>query len=211
MKKLQLAAMVAGVVLLAGCGNKAAENQPVPSTENKQAEVNADTQAPENSVIASIKDAMSSGKTMKCTYTIKGKDGDMTSISYVDGKKYLSETTVAGKVMHSLFDETAMYTWTEGMKQGMKMDMTCAQDLAKNAPQGDQSAQAPDPSGEKTFDSATDVTCEPASNIDFSIPTDVTFADQCAMLKNVMKNIPSGANIPKGMPVNLPTDLPQAP
>jgi major membrane immunogen (membrane-anchored lipoprotein) len=210
MKKLKLAAMVAGVLLLAGCGcstQQAQNNQTVP--ENNQ---NAESQAPTNNqggVINSIKDAMGLGKPMKCTYAIKNPSGDLTTTSYVDGKKYMTTTTVAGNVMHTLFDETTMYTWTEGQKQGTKMDIACAQDLAKNVPQGT-STPAPDPTGEKTFDSATNVSCESASGVDFSVPTDITFADQCAALQNILKNIPSDANIPKNMP-NIPANVPQLP
>ena len=55
---------------------------------------------------------------------------------------------------------------------------------------------------EEFFENSTDVSCEPYSGADFSVPSDIVFTDQCEMLKNMLKNIPAGANIPKG--VNIP-------
>lgn len=194
MKTLKIAALAAGVLLLAGCGNKVAQNSTntgaekieTPKTEEKNAV---------NDVITSMKDAMLAGKTMKCDYTIKDADGkELTTTSYVNGKKYMTTMAIAGNVQHMIFDETAMYTWAEGQKQGTKMTLACTQDLAKNMPaKTDAAAPTPDPTGEKTFDSATNVSCKPDSSADFSVPTDVTFTDQCEMIKNSLKNIPTGA------------------
>ena len=169
-----------------------------------------------NDAITSIKDAMASGKTMKCVYTIKDPKGQngMTASTFVDGKKYRTDMAVAGSIQHMIFDSEAMYSWAEGQKTGMKMTTACSQELAKNVPktQADNSASTPDPTGEKTFDNATDVKCEAAGNVDFSVPTEVTFTDQCEMMKNVMKNVPSGVkvpNMPSGVPGNLPSSAPQ--
>jgi hypothetical protein len=94
----------------------------------------------------------------------------------------------------------------------MKMTTACSEELAAKAPksQNDNAPTPPTTDPEKTFDNALDVKCEPNSGGDFTIPSDITFTDQCEMMKNLQKNLPSGTNIPnmpKGMPTNIPTDM----
>lgn len=201
----KIAAVAAGMLVLAGCGGQSNQQQ-APSSQAPTAQAPAESTnqpATNNGIISSIKDAMGLGKVMKCTYQMANNNEQTEVATYVNGKQFLTTQTVAGKTNHALSDGTTMYTWTEGQNQGMKIDLTCAQDLAKSVPQGQ---AAPDPTGEKSFDQAANVSCEPASDVDFSVPQGVNFADQCAMLKNVMKNIPSAANMPK-----IPANIPQTP
>jgi len=212
MNKIKIAALAAGVLLLAGCGNKAARPATDSGADNAGA-TKTEEKGMLSEAITSIKDAMASGKAMKCSYTIKNKEGgDIVSTMYVDGKKYAGTTNVAGIVQHMIFDETAMYSWSEGQKTGMKMTTACSEELAAKAPksQNDNAPTPPTTDPEKTFDNALDVKCEPNSGGDFTIPSDITFTDQCEMMKNLQKNLPSGTNIPnmpKGMPTNIPTDM----
>lgn len=209
MKTLKIAAMAAGVLLLAGCGNKIAQNNSADTGANNAGETKTEEKGTLGEAITSIKDAMASGKAMKCSYTINNKEGgDIVSTMYVDGKKYAGTTNVAGTVQHMVFDETAMYSWAEGQKTGMKMTTACTQDLAKNLPKNtDDAAPAPDPTGEKTFDNALDVKCEPSTGGDFTVPSDIKFTDQCEMMKNLQKNIPNMTDLPKGVPTNLPAGV----
>ena len=189
MKTWKITAVVAGILLLAGCGSK-------PAVENNQIQ---DQKKSDGGIISSIADAIGSGKAMKCTYIINSGEGEkMTSVSYVKGEKYKSETEMRGDVQYVIFDGETMYSWNKNQRPGTKMEKSCTDELAKNAPQEDTS-QTPDASGEKTFENAADVECVPAGNIDFSIPTDITFSDQCEMIKNLMKNVPSVPNMP-GVP-----------
>lgn len=212
MKKLQIAAMAAGVLLLTGCGNKVVQNTAEQNSADNVSAPKTEEKSVASDMVTSMKDAMASGKMMKCDYAIKGADGqELTTTSYVNGKKYMTTMAVAGNIQHMIFDETAMYSWTEGQKQGTKMTMACTQELAKNLPKNTD-ATAPDPTGEKTFNSATNVSCSPANNVDFSLPTDVSFSDQCEMMKNLQKNLSNVTaipNMPKGVPTNLPTGVPQ--
>ena len=147
---------------------------------------------------------------MRCAYTMKGeKDGEISSTMFIDGKKYSGTTSVAGNVHHMIFDGETMYSWADGQKEGMKMTTACSAELAANAPksQNENSPEVTASNPEEIFDSATNVKCELAAAADFSVPSDVTFTDQCEMLKNVMRNIPAGANMPKGMPANIPTGI----
>lgn len=186
MKTWKIAAIAVGVLVLAGCGSKPT----VENNETQNQEINS------SGIISSIQDAITSGQAMKCTYaTIDENGGEFMATTYVEGKKYKSETETTETVQRAIFDGETMYSWSEKQKQGMKIDKNCAEELKKSAPQ-ESVTQIPDASGEKTFDSAVNAECAPAGKIDFSIPEDVTFVDQCKMLKDLMKNIPSVPNIP---------------
>lgn len=193
--------MATGILLLAGCENKPADKAGEVGAENKSG-VTTETKAEKGGVISSIKDAMGLGKAMKCAYKFKGGNGNIESIAYVDGKKYKAESTVMGKKQLVIFDETAMYSWAEGEKTGMKMEKTCMEEMNKNLPKGDTAGTPSAKTDEEFFNDATDVSCVPYSGADFSVPTDITFTDQCEFLRGMMKNIPAGANIPAG--VNIP-------
>lgn len=207
MKALKIALTTAGVLLAAGCGNKPADNSNEAVKDAAQSETGKQAQTETaNEMIKTIADAMASGKAMQCTYTIKDKNGEgMTATAYVDGEKYKTDTEMAGNVTHTLFDSEAMYTWTEGQTGGMKMTKACMEEMAKNAPGENENvpAPAPEPGQDETFQGATDVSCEEASGVDFSIPQNVTFSDQCEALKNLQSIIPSGVDMPDGIP-NMP-------
>ncbi len=155
-------------------------------------------------VIGSIKDAMGLGKKMKCAYS--GKDGGTTSTVFVDGQKFKFVSEMNGEKLYGLFDGETQYTWTAGaQKQGWKMTKSCMDELGTLSARETQSAgndTAPQ-DYQKSFDAAQNVRCEAAAGEDFSVPADIVFADQCAMLKNSMKSLqnikgqlPSGVNIP---------------
>jgi hypothetical protein len=215
MKTLKIAALAAGVLLLAGCGNKVAQNNSDNTGADNSGASKTEEKGAVGGVISSIKDAMASGKAMQCTYTIKNKEGgDIVSTMYVDGKKYAGTTNVAGTVQHMIFNEEAMYSWSEGQKTGMKMTTACSEELAAKAPksQNDNAPTPPATDSEKTFDNALNVKCEPNSGGDFTVPSDITFADQCEMLKGLQKNMPGGVNIPNmpaGAAGNVPSVMPQ--
>ena len=209
MKTLKITALAAGVLMLAGCGNKVAQKVTDNSADNSGGQ-KIEEKSPVSSVISSIADAMASGKTMQCTYTMADKNGgEITSTMFVDGKKYAGTTTVAGNVHHMVFDGDATYSWGEKQKTGMKMTKACSEELVTNAPKSQPDNASTTADAQKTFDNATNVKCEPSSGADFSIPTEVTFADQCEMLKNLQKNLPSGVNIPN-MPAGAPGSVPPA-
>lgn len=200
-KTLKIAALAAGVVVLAGCGGKNTDNTNQGGTGKNQEANQSASSADKGGVISSIKDAMGLGKTMRCTYRIKNKEGEMETVAYVDGKKYMTEMTIAGNAQKSIFNEDGMYSWSVSEKRGTKMSKACMDELAKGAPKSAPSADqdvpgAPDPTGEKAFDGATDVKCEDVSDVDFSIPTDVNFVDQCEMMKKMMDNVRNMPTVP---------------
>jgi len=202
MKKIfSLFAVVTAVLVFSGCANqKAAET---PAQKETPAEVKKET----GNVISSIKDAMGLGKKMKCTYSVGTGDSKFESTAFIDGKKYKSSSMIAGKLAYAYFDGEVMYSWMEDTKTGTKMTMACINDLKTSLPEN-QPANIPSvaKSPEEQFDNAVNANCVPAETADFSVPTDVTFTDQCEMMKKTldsMKNIKLPGN------VKMPTDLPK--
>lgn len=166
-----------------------------------------------NGVISSIKDAMGLGKKMSCTYT-NPADPSVSTTVFIDGQKIKTTTAVKGETLYGIFDGNTQYTWTAGAtKQGFKMNKSCTDELKNLAPQtpaGNAPTPAPTPvQDSQSFDNAQNVNCVAADDTDFSIPSDITFTDQCEMLRNSVKSLnqikqqlPAGAKLPAG--VNVP-------
>ncbi len=208
MKKF-MAITVAGllVFVLSGC------------TKNKQDAVDMDNLSKEDpaqkedsgvgSVISGFKDAISSGKKMKCTYTVQQNGDEFKSEAFVEGEKYKSTSTLNGKGMYAVFDGKATYTWSDDSKQGMKMDTACLEEMQSQVEdhQGEAVEEEMHYDGD-AFGGALDVKCERVSSIDFSVPTDVEFVDQCELMKNQQKqleelqqNLPQGFELPDGVDI----------
>jgi hypothetical protein len=157
-------------------------------------------------VIGSIKDAMGLGQKMKCTYSDKDGSG-VSSTVFVDGQKFKFTTEANGEKMYGVFDGDTQYMWTaDAKKQGWKMTKACTEELGKTAEkmtEGSSTSTATPQDFQESFDSAENVRCEPAGSEDFSIPADITFVDQCEMIRDSMKaleqmkgQLPEGFTIP---------------
>lgn len=206
MKKLLPIVLV--VVVLAGIGWYVSQKQGgSPASEQGEgiSRTSMPTPGEAPGVIGSIKDAMGLGKKMKCTYSDKGGSG-VSSTVFVDGQRFKFTTEANGTKMYGVFDGDTQYMWTAGAeKQGFKMTKACTDELAKMAGQtetGAASTTTPQ-DFQESFDSAQDVRCEAAGSEDFSIPADITFVDQCEMLRDSMKalegikgQLPAGVKIP---------------
>ena len=191
--------MVALTLLLSACGCSKAPGQQSSTTEKAPAVSPAEN----GGVISSIKDAMGLGKKMECTYKNNINGQEFTAVTQVDGKNFKSISEVNGKKIYTVMKDGSIYSWGEGIPMATKLDLACIQDLQKNIPQG-QPPIASDQDPQKSFDNATNVSCQPSEAVDVSVPSDIQFQDTCEMMKGVtekMKNIkiPTGANIP-----NLP-------
>lgn len=163
-------------------------------------------------VVATIKDAMSLGKKMQCTYALGMGDQNIQSTVMVDGERYQSTTVMANMTTYALFDGETQYTWTSGSKTGTKMTKACMDEMTtavKDMPTSNQETVLSKPEDIKAaFDMAKNVSCIPASGEALVVPTDVTFTDQCAMMKQSMEmmkqmqdKMPQGMTVP-GMPQN---------
>ena len=176
-----LSSLIMAMVLLSGCGKK---------DSSKEADKSSTKKESVSTVVSSIKDAMGLGKTMECTYKMPEEGKEFVSKTYVNGKKYKSQFTVNGKNTISLFDgEDSMYSWVEGEKTGTKFKISCLGEIKDVANNSNDNKNTPSiEAGEEAFDDATEVKCQPAEGVDFSLPNGVVFQDQCEMFKNLSKS-----------------------
>jgi len=199
--KWKIAVAGASILLLAGCGNQATnQNQNENQGTAQNQEQGREQEKNGNGIINSIKDAMSLGKTMRCTYKVGEGEHAVEAIVYVKGDKFAMEMNMEGQKQKTIYDENAMYSWVEGEKKGTKMARTCLDELNTNVSENDNEGEE-DYSAQmqKNFENALDVKCESITSADFSVPSGIDFEDQCEMMKNLMKNISgqNGINIPE--------------
>jgi hypothetical protein len=139
-------------------------------------------------MVSSIKDAMGLGTAMSCTYTMDSGGQTLESTVQVEGEKFRSESTIAGTKSYALSDGGTQYMWTSASNQGFKMSKECLEGMAAMAPKGTTDSKMPSMEDAKAaLDMAKNVKCSPASSADFTLPSDITFTDQCAMMKDSMK------------------------
>ncbi len=137
---------------------------------------------------SSIKDAMGLGTAMSCTYTMEQDGKTFESTVNVEGEKFQSVTTIGDITTYALSDGNDQYMWTSGSKQGFKMSKACLEDMKKMTPPSTGDKKTPSMDDAKAaLDAAKNVKCSPASDISLTVPTDITFTDQCAMMKDSMK------------------------
>ncbi|MEP7162711.1 MAG: hypothetical protein ABI747_03010 [Candidatus Moraniibacteriota bacterium] len=199
------------VVVLVGLffwWNGKKESTPETAQQGEQTSTPGSVVPKESGVVASIKDAMGLGKKMQCIYASDANGKSFQSTVMVDGQKFKSTSVVGDMTVYALFDGDMQYTWTSKDKNGFKMSKACLDELKTALPTTEtKDSTAPkveDP--EKSFDAAKNVSCTPSLGADFSVPTDVVFVDQCAMMKQSLEmmkqykdKLPAGMTIP-GVP-----------
>ncbi len=194
MKGLAIGVIV--VALLVGASfywskDDTAEEAPVMKTVNEEGM--PATEAPKDqTMIGSIKEAMSKGVALRCTYAVGEGEQAVQADVYVNGKSFKTTSSVNGVEMQALSDGKTQYMWMSGNKQGMKFDMACLEKLKGTLPSGSASQGMNPEDYQKTFDMAKNVSCEPAVAVDFSVPTTVTFTDQCALMEQMTQMMPKG-------------------
>lgn len=183
------------VILLIGGYLWFVKEAPKDAQEAKRA-VMESTPAPEaaedKTVIGSIKEAMGLGTALRCTYAVGEGAQAVSSEVYVSGGKFKTSSLVNGVQMEAVFDGKTQYMWMSGSKEGMKMEMACLEKLKGTLPSGSASQGMNPEDYQKTFDMAKNVSCEPALAVDFSVPTTVTFTDQCALMEQMTQMMPKG-------------------
>ncbi len=186
---------VLAAVMLSGCGaQKAVE----PETGG-----DASTPAEEESMKRDWMSLLGDGKSVEC---IMPSEGMTTKIS-AEGKKYRTETVIDGKKHLSVSDGKVMWTWIEGEKQGMKMEFSCMDEIRTTIPEGGGPAPEYAASPEEALGTNLDIACEEAGSVDVSVPSDVVFSDQCALIKTQLQAMEQLKNqMPQGMP-ELPDDV----
>lgn len=203
------------LVVVVGAGfffwkGKADNTQQAEKAANSSSPVSQEaTEKPaQGGMVTSIKEAMGLGKTMQCTYAMdQGGQSFQTQVA-VSGEKFKSTSVMGDMTVYGLFDGSTQYSWTTKDKQGFKMDKACLDTMKKTGEQLSQTAgQTPAKDMRDTFDTAQNVNCEPASTVDFSVPKEITFVDQCAMMQESLKmmeqlkgTMPAGFELPSNIP-----------
>ncbi len=179
-----------GIVVVIGAGAYWYTRQSDPQKEAGLSALDAAKEAKESvenkGMIASIKDAMSSGTAMSCTYAVEQGGSTYESTVMVQGEKFRADAAISGMTTHVLFDGADQYMWTEGTKTGFKMSKACLDEMSQTTTSTENQASPPQ-DAKAAFDAAKNVKCSPAGNIDLSVPADITFTDQCAQMKESMK------------------------
>lgn len=176
-----LVAVVAGIFLFSKKGE-------APVTEEKKGAVEKVVEDAKDSVIGSLKDAVGLGKKMECAYV----EGDTEVKTYIDGMKYKSVIVSKEGEMISIFDGNDFYGWNAKTKEGYVMKKSCMEELAKTMPATEEGENSNPADFETTEDVVEDTPldkCKETGAIDFTIPKDINFVDQCEMLKNLTNSL----------------------
>lgn len=207
MKKILLLTVVLLIAItLSGCsGSKDQTQVSAPTEDGVSQEISMDdSKEGGNGIFNSIKEALISEKALECTF-ISSEDGlDAEVKSYVQGDKYKSEFMIDGKKNNSVFDGKVSYSWEEGSAQGVKIDMECLDminDDVDEVVEVNEEVEDTEEGAMEMFEGAQNVECSEIKEIDFTIPSDVNFIDQCEMLKKQQELIKElDGQIPVGMP-----------
>ena len=142
-------------------------------------------QSQEESGIAQWIEGLAAGKSMVCEYRVTGGDAQETSVKmYAERDRYRTEVETPQGTYISISDGKTIYSFLEGSKQGMKMDMDCMKDLADDLPKtGDAPVQEQYAAPEEAIGNIPGISCREADSVDVSVPSVIVFTDQCAMLK----------------------------
>lgn len=127
-------------------------------------------QKEEKGFTGKLKDALSLGQSMKCTWKI---DEDNFATGYIKSNKIYSETNYEGKKMYSIVANNCVYSWEEGTDQGFKF---CSE------PGEPEEIEMPEEFSWETPD--IDYSCIPAvvSDTMFNPPTNINFISPEEML-----------------------------
>ena len=202
------------VVVLAGTGfflmRGTADPKDVAMDTTKDAspeETKLVTPTEKGSLLGNALEAFKSGEKMKCS--VRAADGSETSFSS-EGKKFKSVAMVNGSGYATIFDGTTYYSWDDKTKQGVKFTEACMKDFtetfAKNAPKDSPVQSNPADTPENVLKDTANTSCESVAMIDFSVPSDINFLDQCETMKQtqeLLKNI-KGAGVPDLSKMNIP-------
>lgn len=123
-----LCACLFAVAVLSGCGEKNKNEDTGQANQSGQVTAGDENEnTEEESITGSIKDLLTKGKSMKCTYK-ETRDGETFSgVLYVAGNKSKTEIEfqVDGKTgnMYTLSDGEWVYSWGTFLPQGVKMNI----------------------------------------------------------------------------------------
>ena len=206
MKKLIIVAVVLTVgFVVVGCGKKQSPQQEGEKAKTQMGGESADDKNGPSDKLGNvlekgalmgeqIQNAIQKGDTLECTYQVSEADENSVIKTYISGEKYKSVVTTNGEEFNAIFDGETQYSWSSlGEKKGVKMSSKCMEDLGGEEEADDEMEDEADYEDFKTtseiLDQDVEMSCSKAGKIDFTIPSDVEFVDQCEMLKTQMKQM----------------------
>lgn len=143
----------------------------IPTTPSGVSEQTPAGQAPaEGGFVGKLKDALTLGQSMKCTWK---KDENNFATAYIKDSKTRSEVTQAGEKAYSIMMDNCTYTWQEGKTQGFKV---CFE--PEEVEEGEEAEEAVPPTEETTGEMPEyEYNCEPAIVPEsmFELPTGINF------------------------------------
>ena len=130
-----------------------------------------------------LKDALSLGQSMKCTWK---QDESNYSTSYIKGDKVYTEGTYAGQKMYSIMADNCVYSWQEGQAEGFKICYEPGQMEEMRESATGEEGTVPGRYSGATPD--VDYSCVPAvvSDAKFNPPSNITFASLEENMKQMM-------------------------
>ena len=182
--KLLIAVVVIAVLLIGGGAYLTLSKSQSPAPQKTANETPKESPS---TVMGSIKDILTGGKTQSCTISYPNNSGSGTF--YVSDKKFSGEFTIKdnkGVEMtgHSVSDGTYVYVWSTAAPMGIKMKL----DSAVNAAEGQTQT------GNMNFNQEVNYKCGPwiVDNSKFQIPTNIQFSD----MSNLMNQTKPSATTP---------------
>jgi len=182
-------ALILGVILVffgisaSGCGSKANEEK----TQNDQKESFVET---------SLKEIAMLNKTMKCDLSIKDdiSGGAYKQTMYIDGNQYRIDTEIEfnqpemEKISyHMISDGENIYTWNEGQKTGLKMNIVEMSNMGEEYKENADLAEA----GKIDLEQKFDFNCQPWSKDAGTLnpPSNIEFNDYLKQIKSFTESL----------------------
>lgn len=143
------------------------------------------------SMVRSIREAMETGRQMRCTYTSSEGVAAVTSTVLVAGEQFYTQVETNGVTTSALYDGKTQYVWTNGSAEGMKMTKACLEDLQTSISQNTTSSQQVPSDYQSMLETAFNVQCAPIETnpLETILPKEVVFSDQCAIMEQGKKMI----------------------
>ena len=122
---------------------------------------------------------------------IQENNQNIETVMYMQGNKYRTEFEIDGKKMYSLYDGSDYYSWDYNENNGYKMSKDCMKEFESNDTSTETSNFDMDASfsTDEDFETAVSIKCESANDIDLSIPSNITFTDQCEIMRQMQNQI----------------------
>ncbi|MBU2592222.1 MAG: hypothetical protein ABH867_01100 [Patescibacteria group bacterium] len=160
--------------------------QPESLSEEIEEETASRQEEQEESIVGSLKEALSVGRSMECTWK---KDENNYGLSRLKNDRVYTEVVAEGKKTHSIFADNCNYTWTEDESQGVKI---CIE--PEKTEEGEVSQ--PEEFSWETPDISYSCKEVVISDTIFDPPAGIEFINPFEMMPGV--NLPEGVGLPTG-------------